>query len=278
MPAETVAYPLTAAGVRTRVLEAGEGERTLLFVHGLGARADRWRRNLGELADAGWRCLALDLPGHGFADKGPGLPATVRELSAWVAQAARELEVRDAVLVGTSLGAHVLGRAALDGAIPARGLMLVGPLGLFPLEPDVAAKIRASVVETSPEAIRRKIAFVMRIHDGITPGFLVEEHRINTSAGAHEAFKRLGDALVRQPAEEAIGAALAAAAARLPLSIVWGALDEAVPARIGEDAHRLLGLPAPVLIDGAGHAPYFERPDAFNRLLAGFAARAFGAA
>lgn len=275
MATEIVAYPLTAAGVRTRVLEAGEGDRGVLFVHGLGARADRWRRNLGVLADAGLRCVAIDLPGHGFADKGAGLPATVPELAAWVGAAARELALGETVLVGTSLGAHVLARLALDGGVRARGLMLIGPLGLFPLEPEVAGRIRESVVETSLEAIRRKLAFVMKVHDGITPGFVHEEYRVNNSAGARVAFERLGDALVRQPASDAVGADLVGLAARLPLSIVWGAGDEAVPVRIGEDAHRRLGLPAPVLIDGAGHAPYFERPDLFDPLLAAFVARSF---
>ena len=35
-------YPLAVGGGVTRVIEAGEGP-PVLFVHGLGARADRWR-------------------------------------------------------------------------------------------------------------------------------------------------------------------------------------------------------------------------------------------
>jgi 2-hydroxy-6-oxonona-2,4-dienedioate hydrolase len=278
MQQEIVSYPLTVQGVRTRVLEAGDGERTVLFVHGLGARADRWRRTLGPLAARGWRCLALDLPGHGFADKGAGLPADVPALAEYVAGAARLLGSADTVLVGTSLGGHVLGRVALDAGLPVRGLMLIGTLGLFPLEPAVAAAIRASVVDTSLEAIRRKLAFVMKVQDGITPGFVREEFMINNSAGALESFRRLGECLVAQPESDLIGHRLAGLAARLPLSIVWGAEDAAVPVQIGADAHRRLGLPAPVLIEGAGHAPYWERPEVFDPLLGDFVARAFGAA
>jgi pimeloyl-ACP methyl ester carboxylesterase len=81
---------------------------------------------------------------------------------------------------------------------------------------------------------------------------------------------------VNQPQSDVIGDRLKALSIRLPVSIVWGALDEAVPVKIAHDAHRLLGLPAPTLIEGAGHAPYWERADAFNPLLADFAARAFG--
>ncbi len=278
MAAEIVQYPLTALGVRTRVLEAGEGGRALLFVHGLGARADRWRRNLGVLAErGGWRSLALDLPGHGLADKGATIPATVPDLADFVEDAARRLGVEEVVLVGTSLGGHVLATAALGGRMRVRGLMLIGTLGLFPLEPAVAGAIRASVVDTGLDAIRRKLAFVMKVHDGITPGFVREEFMINNSNGARESFERLGAYLVAQPQAHVVGHRLRALADSMPLSIVWGALDEAVPVRIARDAESVLGLPAPTLIEGAGHAPYWERDQVFNPLLEAFASRAFGA-
>lgn len=283
MPAEIVQFPLRVGSTPTRVLEAGEGERALLFVHGLGARADRWRRNLAQMAAQGYRCIALDLPGHGLAGKGPDIPATVPALADFTAEAAGALGLRDVVLVGTSLGGHILGQLALERLVaPAgsagltpRGLMLIGTLGLFPLEPSVAAAIRRSVVETSMEAIRRKVAFVLRVQDHITPGWLREEFLMNNSAGAHDSLQRLGDYLVDQPKAHILGPRLHALAHQMPISIVWGALDEAVPVKIGHDAHRELGLPVPVLIDGAGHAPYWERDDLFNPLLTAFAKQSF---
>ena len=47
-----IQYPLGAAGTLTRVLEAGRGDRTMLLVHGVGARADRWRLNLDAFAES----------------------------------------------------------------------------------------------------------------------------------------------------------------------------------------------------------------------------------
>jgi len=288
MAAEIVQYPIVIGGTQTRVLEAGEGDRVLLFLHGLGARADRWRRNLLPMAAQGYRCIAIDLPGHGLASKGGDIPATVPALADFTARVAEALKVRDVVLVGTSLGGHILGQLALDSleatsasappSLRPRGLMLIGSLGLFSLEPAVAAAICRSVQETTPDAIQRKIAFVMKIQDGITPGWLREEFMINNSAGARESFARLGAYLVDQPASDIIGTRLAAHSSELPLSLVWGALDEAVPVRIGQDAHRLLGLPEPFLIEGAGHAPYWECTDRFNPLLTTFAGRCFESA
>lgn len=283
MSAEIVQFPLAVGGISTRVLEAGEGDRTLLFVHGLGARADRWRRNLAPLAAQGYRCIAIDLPGHGLASKGHDIPATVPALADFTAGVVRALELRDVLLVGTSLGGHILGRLAIDAladsagssGLRVRGLMLIGTLGLFPLEPAVAAAIRRSVVETTADAIRRKVAFVLKVHDHISPAWLREEFMMNNSPGARESLQQLGDYLVAQPEADIIGRRLRELNDRLPLAVVWGALDEAVPVKIGHDAHRELGLPAPTLIDGAGHAPYWERDDLFNPLLTAFAHRSF---
>ena len=48
-----ITYPMAMGDLQTRVIEAGSGPKTLFFIHGLGARADRWHANLPALADAG---------------------------------------------------------------------------------------------------------------------------------------------------------------------------------------------------------------------------------
>lgn len=42
---------------------------SVLLVHGLFVNADHWRRNLGALADAGFRVFAIDLLGYGYSSK-----------------------------------------------------------------------------------------------------------------------------------------------------------------------------------------------------------------
>jgi pimeloyl-ACP methyl ester carboxylesterase len=71
-----ISYPMRAGTVVTRVLQAGSGE-PVVFVHGTGGRAERWSRNLDAIARTGRTAYAIDLPGHGFADKGPGVACSV---------------------------------------------------------------------------------------------------------------------------------------------------------------------------------------------------------
>ena len=115
------------------------------------------------------------------------------------------LQLEEVVLVGTSLGGHILGRLALDqlagtagdtGLRP-RGLMLIGSLGLFPLEAAVAAAIRRSVVETTMDAISRKVAFVT------TPSVPSEPMTTPSSASAERMLERRAEplsALLLEPA------------------------------------------------------------------------------
>jgi pimeloyl-ACP methyl ester carboxylesterase len=56
-------------GLKLRYIEEGEG-RPVILLHGasLGSSADVFRRNIGPLAEAGFRAIAFDQPGFGLSD------------------------------------------------------------------------------------------------------------------------------------------------------------------------------------------------------------------
>ena len=188
-----IEYPLGVSGLHTRVIEAGAGERAVLFVHGLGARADRWRRNLEVFAESGYRAIAIDLPGHGFASKRHDFDYSVPGFAAFVREVLAALELRSAALVGTSLGGHVSAYLACQSPANVRALVLVGALGLVPIGPEAGAAIRDGVRATGRADVERKLRFVLHDPAAITPEWVEEEWRINNSPGAAEAFARLGD-------------------------------------------------------------------------------------
>jgi 2-hydroxy-6-oxonona-2,4-dienedioate hydrolase len=267
-----IQYPLGVNGMLTRVLEAGQGERVVLFMHGLGARADRWRRNLDALAERGLRCIAFDWPGHGLARKGPDFAYNVPGFSAYLEGLIEALGLSRVALVGTSLGGHVAAHFACRHPSLVSGLVLVGATGLMPIGRELGARIKASVSEASRTQIEAKLRFVMAAPGVVTEDLIEEEWRIANSPGAAAALARLGDYIADGVDDDCVGPTLAALAARPPLMLVWGAEDRAVPPGIGEAARVLLGLPDMTVIPGAGHAPYFERPDLFNPLVGAFLA------
>jgi len=65
-----VHHDVHANGIRLHVTETGEGP-LVLFLHGFTGFWWTWRHQLGALADAGYRTVAVDLRGYGDSDKPP---------------------------------------------------------------------------------------------------------------------------------------------------------------------------------------------------------------
>ena len=59
---------LSAGGVRTRYLRAGDPAKpVLMLLHGSGGHAEAYSRNFGPHADHFW-FVAIDMLGHGWTD------------------------------------------------------------------------------------------------------------------------------------------------------------------------------------------------------------------
>src|SRR5215469_11782782 len=61
---------VSANGTRFHIAENGDGPLVLLL-HGFPQFWWTWRRQLGTLASAGYRAVAVDLRGYGGSDKPP---------------------------------------------------------------------------------------------------------------------------------------------------------------------------------------------------------------
>jgi 2-hydroxy-6-oxonona-2,4-dienedioate hydrolase len=267
-----IVYPFVVNGVTTRVLEAGRGPDVIVFIHGLGARADRWSATLQAFAGHGYRCLALDLPGHGFAAKGEGIPSDVPGFARFLSDFLNAMNVERAFLIGTSLGGHIAAYFTCTNPVRPRALVLVGSVGLIPLGAEAGAAIGRNVSQTSREAIAKKMEFVFANANLITAELIEEEYRINNSHGATGAFQRLGDYIASEIDRDNVGERLKVLVGQIPMLLVWGDCDKAVPPRIGKQTQALLESVELVMIPGAGHAPYLESPTLFNRRVLRFLA------
>jgi pimeloyl-ACP methyl ester carboxylesterase len=96
---------ITVRGVELHYEENGEG-RPIVFLHGVWMSGRFFERQLGPVGEQ-YRAISLDFRGHGRSGD-PGSGHTIPEYAADVHAFLEELDLRDAVLVGWSMGAFVI--------------------------------------------------------------------------------------------------------------------------------------------------------------------------
>lgn len=103
---------------------------TVVFAHATGFHGRLWDAVIARLSPS-WRCVALDLRGHGRSeapDPGAGDPYAWREFTADTVAVMEALDLRGALGVGHSMGGFVMATAAARAAARFVGLVLADPV------------------------------------------------------------------------------------------------------------------------------------------------------
>jgi pimeloyl-ACP methyl ester carboxylesterase len=104
----------------------------LLFIHGLGNNALVWFKMIRELS-VNHRCIAVDLPAHGFSTNKQNLSITY--LAESVKELADHLGLEKVILVGHSMGGQISTKVALDYPDRLSRLVLLAPAGFEVFSP-----------------------------------------------------------------------------------------------------------------------------------------------
>ncbi len=102
--------PLSDGGT-ARALGAGMGE-PLVLIHGVGMNARAWGPQMAALS-AGYRVIAVDMPGHGGSDPLPH-GAGLRDYVAWAARVIGALGLGPVNVAGHSMGALIATGLAVE--------------------------------------------------------------------------------------------------------------------------------------------------------------------
>ncbi|WP_452227398.1 alpha/beta fold hydrolase [Lacinutrix cladophorae] len=109
-------------------IKEGNGEKTVLFVHGLSSNSDAWSKNIASLKEK-YTCIALDLPGYGKSAK-PEATYTPSYFAEILHQFIDELELKNVILIGHSMGGQASVKLATTYKTDVQKLILVAPAGL----------------------------------------------------------------------------------------------------------------------------------------------------
>jgi len=262
----------SAGGLRTRVLEAGEGP-PLVLLHGTGGHAEAYARNLRALGE-GFRVVAFDLLGHGFTDK-PAGPYTLDDYAEHLGHVLDELGIGRANLSGESLGAWVAAWFAAGNPDRVERLLLNTP-GNVTNKVEVMEMIRdstrAAVRNPTRETVRARLEWLFApVNRGLISEELVSiRHAIYSQPGYAEAVE--GVLALQDPEIRACFSWSAEWCGRIqaPTLVLWTSDD---PTGAEEEGHLLVRwIPDSHLevIDQAGHWPQWEKPSEFNQIVRRF--------
>lgn len=260
-------------GLRTRALQAGEGE-AVVFLHGTSGHLEAFVRNLPAHA-ARYACHAIDMIGHGHTD-GTGEPYRIPRYVEHVLGYLDACGIERAHFVGESLGGWVAARLAADHPERVGRLTLVAPGGTV-ADPAVMERIKTSTraaVETDDVGLTRERLHLL-MHD---PAASVSEELVQVRHAIYHrpAFvEAIDDLLCLQEMKnrrEDLLTAEQMGRITAPTLIVWGAQN---PFGDVPEAHRMnASIPGSRLevFGECGHWPQHEHAGRFNELNLAFLA------
>lgn len=252
-------------GIRLRYEFWGVGETPVVFIHGLGSSADDWFMQFPAFA-AHYRCLAVDLRGHGLSDK-PAERYSVALFAADVAALLAELRLAPAHIVGLSLGGMVAQQLAIAHQEQVRSLVLINTLpGIWP--PPSAMLRTAARRLVQPWRLPDMAATGVRVAADLFPDPKFALFRLQAAerlaANDPAAYRQAVLAVTRfRP-----GAALRRV--HLPALIIAGEADRVVHRVYQERLRRSLPHARFVSIPGAGHACNIDSAEAVNAAILAF--------
>jgi pimeloyl-ACP methyl ester carboxylesterase len=263
--AQANAIPIEVNGVRSRVLDTGPAgaAEAIVFVHGSPGDAGDWQALMPQVAPFA-RCIALDMPGYGEADKPSDFPYTTEGYALHLGGVLRQLRVNRCHLVGHDLGcAWGLGWAAAQpdalasltlintGVLPEYRWHRFARLYQLPL-------IGELMLATSTTSV---VAWAMNqgSKHAVPRGFAARAAGAYRDASTRRAILRYYRAT--DLARDTVAAATALTPVDPPTLVIWGRGDPYVPVRYAAVQKEYFRRAQVVILPDSGHWPFLDDPD-----------------
>lgn len=255
-----------AGGVSTRALIAGEGEDAI-FLHGTSGHLEAFSRNISAYVEAGYRCHAIDMLGHGYTGK----PDKPYEIPDYVDHVLAYLDAQgiDRVhLVGESLGGWVAAYIASDTPERVRTLQLIAAGGTK-ANPEIMERLVRSTTEAvmsdDKDLTRQRLHLLMANPERDVSEELVDiRYRIYHTP---EFQANVGNLLSLQDMDRRQRNLLREDRLNrieVPTLVVWGRNNPFGEVPEAEMMHNAISGSQLELLDDCGHWPQHEQAEAYN--------------
>ncbi|QEI06989.1 alpha/beta hydrolase [Pigmentiphaga aceris] len=242
--------------------------RTAVFIHGGQNDHSVWALQTRWFAHHGWSVLALDLPGHGNSD-GPPL-TSIAAMADWVAAWLDALGVKQAALIGHSMGTLIALELAGRENAPVSAIALLGAAAPMAVSDTLLAATRDNPA-----------AAIDMITAWSHSGWAQKPQAPGPGAYLNWGGRRLMQRIAARHGADVLPTDFAAVSAyqdglvraekvQCPALLVSGGRDVMTPPKAAKALAAALRDVKTVTLPEAGHAMMGEAPDAVLQALAQF--------
>jgi pimeloyl-ACP methyl ester carboxylesterase len=260
-------------GLSIHIKITGEGNRTILFIHGAGASSESWAAQLqNKSLNENYRLIAFDLPGHGQSEWISDDSSKYRadQMALLIKGVLDKYKIVDYILVALSFGTSIVAeiKQPLPGCVgivlaspfivnetvTAGDILIPGPfahvmVAVDPSEEDLSAYI-SGIIENKQLAKK-----YIKDYRNTDPAFRAELGRAAMETQVSDQLQNIRNWNV-------------------PVCIVFGKNDSLLKKDYLND-YPAVWKRKVIMIEGAGHALNEEQPEVFSALLLDFATEVF---
>ena len=246
---------------KIRYFEKGTSKDTLLFLHGLGASAERWE-NVIPLFAKKFRVVVPDLIGFGYSDK-PIVDYTTDYFAEFLSKFVNKIGIKNLNIIGSSLGGQIAAEYVINN-MNVRKLVLVSPSGIMKHStPALDAYISAAMYPSSESALNafQVMSGRKKINEKIVSGFMERMQLPNAKRAFMSTLLELTNSEITIKKLKLI---------TIPTLIVWGENDPVIPIKYAQPFVSAINDCRFYKMVGCGHTPYVEKPEKFFEIMSNF--------
>lgn len=259
--------------------EPGGKKPVLFFIHGLSINAGVWKYAITAL-QKDFRCIAIDLPGHGQSWKVRG-DFTMSFYAKVIRECIEALQLRELTLIGHSMGGQLSVILSLQLSAVVRKLVLVSAAGIETFTPSEAQQILQG-----SEFIYRAPLDAAQLLLSYQPQFAMTPERVRELAQEHltqqsERFPEFSETTLRSikgMLQEPVNAFLPQLTQKT--LVLYGQYDRLIPNKwihpsmtidnVAEEAKKKIRNAEVTVLPDCGHYLQFEQPHIFAERISSF--------
>jgi 2-hydroxy-6-oxonona-2,4-dienedioate hydrolase len=249
-------FNLSTAGSFTFVDEGADSDRPpVVLLHGMLGEIENWEKTARTLAAGGFRVLIPLLPVYDLPLKKTSVTGLVHYVRTFV----EELDLRDIVVAGNSLGGHVALLYALSYPDDVSAMVLSGASGIYELELGSSTPRRRD-----REFIRERAALTFYDPVHATDDIVESMYDLLGDRGRVARLIKMARAAKAETVTDRLSSI------GHPTLLIWGQDDRITPPDVAHQFKRRMPRAELHFIERCGHAPMVEHPEEFNRLMLSF--------